>query len=72
MNDPAWWAELASQLPAAWGNGAIDSDRVEGLEAKLTPQTEVPQVSQVPGRSLSDPKKCEASEEENYVNINQR
>ena len=25
--DPAWWADLASQLPAAWGTGAFDSAR---------------------------------------------
>ena len=25
--DPEWWADLASQLPAAWGNGAFDTAR---------------------------------------------
>ena len=25
--DPAWWADLASQLPAAWGTGAFDTER---------------------------------------------
>mgnify|MGYP002803616764 CR=1 FL=1 len=40
--DPAWWADLASQLPAAWGTGAFDSARVKGLEEKLSPNHEVP------------------------------
>lgn len=39
--DPAWWADLASQLPAAWGTGAFDAERVKGLEAKLSPDNEV-------------------------------
>ncbi|CAE7424282.1 unnamed protein product [Symbiodinium sp. CCMP2456] len=40
--DPAWWADLASQLPAAWGTGAISSARVKGLEAILSPFSEGP------------------------------
>lgn len=36
--DPEWWADLASQLPAAWGNGAFDTTRVKGLEEKLSPE----------------------------------
>lgn len=36
--DPEWWADLASQLPAASGNGAFDTARVKGLEEKLSPE----------------------------------
>lgn len=36
--DPAWWAALASQLPAAWGTGglpAITAVRMDGLDSAL-------------------------------------
>mmetsp|Transcript_24046 Transcript_24046/g.45373 ORF Transcript_24046/g.45373 Transcript_24046/m.45373 type:complete len:304 (-) Transcript_24046:177-1088(-) len=47
--DPAWWADLASQLPAAWGTGAISSARVKGLEAILSPCPEAPGSTDAPG-----------------------